>query len=42
MLVGHLAIAPAIATVIAVILVKRFLTPAYSVFCEMWNEHLPQ
>lgn len=42
LLVAHLGLAPALASVIAVILVKRFAPVAYGVFCEAWKEHLPQ
>ena len=43
MLVAQLGLAPAIATVIAAILIKRFvLNPVYEQFCATWKVHLPQ
>ncbi|HYO91630.1 MAG TPA: hypothetical protein VEQ40_08340, partial [Pyrinomonadaceae bacterium] len=43
MLVAQLGLAPAIAAVIAAILIKRFLlNPAYEQFCALWKDYLPQ
>lgn len=42
MLVAQLGLAPAVAAVIAVIVLKRFLfNPGYQVSCEYWKNHLP-
>ncbi len=41
LLVTSLGIAPAIAGVIAVLLLKRFLHPAHEEFCQVWKESLP-
>jgi hypothetical protein len=40
-IVTNLGIAPAVAAVIAAIVVKRFFRPAYDEFCEVWKEKLP-
>jgi hypothetical protein len=43
MLVAQLGLAPAIAAVIATILIKRFLLkPAYEQFCDVWKANLPK
>ncbi len=41
LLVTSLGMAPAIAAVIAVLLLKRFLHPAHEEFCQVWKESLP-
>jgi hypothetical protein len=42
MLVGQLGLAPAIAAIIAAILIKRFLIkPGYQLACEKWKAQLP-
>jgi hypothetical protein len=40
LLVSHLAITPAIASVIAALVMKRFFSPAYEEFCDMWRQKL--
>ena len=40
LLVSSFGIAPAIATVLAALVVKRFFRPAQEEFCEVWKESL--
>ncbi len=40
LIVTNLGAAPAVASVIAAIVVKRFFRPAYQEFCESWKETL--
>jgi len=40
--VGHLGLAPAIATVIAVLVVKLFFRPGYDAMCEIWKNNLTE
>jgi len=40
LLVAHLAMAPAIAAVMAVLIVKLFFRPAIDAMCETWRENL--
>jgi len=42
LLVTNLGLAPALAAVLAVLLVKRFFRPAYEEFCRVWEQKLPQ
>lgn len=42
LLVTHLGIAPALASVIAVLTVKRFFNPAYEEFCRIWKDNIAQ
>lgn len=41
-LVSSFAVAPAVATVIAALVVKRVIGPTGDVFCKMWAEQLPK
>lgn len=40
-LVSSMGVAPAIAVVIAALVVKRFFRPAHQEFCEVWKKNLP-
>ncbi len=40
LLVGHLAMAPAVAAVVAVLVLKLFFRPAHSALCEVWATKL--
>ena len=40
--VAQLGMAPALATVLAVIILKHFFRPAYQEFCGLWKEKLPK
>ena len=42
LLVSSFGVAPAIATVVAALVIKRFFRPAYDEFCELWKEKLPE
>lgn len=37
-----LGISPAIAPVVAALVIKRFFRPAYQEFCAMWGKHVSQ
>lgn len=41
LMVSSFGVAPAIATVIAALVIKRFFRPAYDEFCDFWKEKLP-
>jgi hypothetical protein len=40
-LVVHLGLAPALAAVVAALIIKRFFNPAYKEFCKTWTNSLP-
>lgn len=42
LLVTHLGLVPALAAVIAALVVKHFFRPAYEEFCQVWNKKLPR
>ena len=42
LLVSSFGLAPAIATVLAALVVKRFFRPAHEEFCEVWKESLSE
>jgi hypothetical protein len=42
LLVGHLGLAPAIAAVVATLIVRLFFRPAHEAMCEVWQGRLPQ
>jgi hypothetical protein len=42
LLVSYLGLAPAVAVVVAALVTKRFFTPSYQEFCELWKEKLPK
>jgi hypothetical protein len=40
--ITNFGLAPAIATVVAALVLKRVLTPTYTEVCKFWGENLPQ
>jgi hypothetical protein len=42
LLIANLAIAPAIATVVAALIIKLFFRPTYTEFCRVWKKNLPK
>lgn len=42
LLVAQLGIAPAIAAVVAMLIIRLFFRPAYEAMCEVWKAHQPQ
>jgi hypothetical protein len=41
LLVTHLGLSPAIAIIVAALVIKRFFRPAYNEFCQLWEKNLP-
>lgn len=42
LLVTHLGLAPAIAAVLATLVIKRFFRPVHEEFCQVWEKNLTQ
>lgn len=42
LLVTHLALAPAVATVVAALIIRLFLENSYEAMCSVWGDRLPQ
>jgi hypothetical protein len=42
LLVAHLGLAPALAGILAALVLKHFFRPAYEEFCGLWLEKLPK
>lgn len=41
LLITHLALAPAVATVVAALIVRLFLENSYEAMCSVWGDRLP-
>lgn len=42
LLISHMGLSPALAVVVASLVIKRFSKPGHGEFCQVWKERLPR